>query len=498
MRLLHERKRLAALLRVGNRTGRLRKQRRTTPDVDKVLPETTAWYKMYVSNPKLEQDKFHKTFRNRFRLPYKCFKELLEKITDPDHAWSVKFKRWLNINPVNRKRPSPVSLLLLGVLRYMGRGWMFDDIEEATGIDAEVIRCFYHCFLNFGSTHLYSFYVNSPENAAEAQEHMKEMEDAGFHGCVGSMDATHVKMDMCCHGLQTANLGYKMPFAARTYNITVNHRRKILSSTCGHPSRWNDKCLVRFDEFATKLRNGEIMDDNFFNLYKYDDDGNAVSVRYRGAWIMVDGGYLQWSSTVPPFKDSNNAHEIRWSKWLESMRKDVECTFGILKGRWRVLKSGVRTHGTESCDRVWLTCCALHNWLLESDGLDQPWDNSYNAVSSSWTGNSGEFHDHDVPLAVRNLNQSIGQLHRTFDTSGMGRGNDAPLMGNSGYAEEDSDDCYDANDMVEEDGTFIVRKMGLKTFQSCLVEHFRILFESNLIKWPSRNADRNTALLNLN
>jgi hypothetical protein len=80
----------------------------------------------------------------------------------------------------------------------------------------------------------------------------------------------------------------------------------------------------------------------------------------------------------------------------------------------------------------------------------------------------------------------------------MGRGNDAPLMGNSGYAEEDSDDCYDANDMVEEDGTFIVRKMGLKTFQSCLVEHFRILFESNLIKWPSRNADRNTALLNLN
>ena len=77
MRLLHERKRLAALLRVGNRTGRLRKQRRTTPDVDKVLPETTAWYKMYVSNPKLEQDKFHKTFRNRFRLPYKMMMEML-------------------------------------------------------------------------------------------------------------------------------------------------------------------------------------------------------------------------------------------------------------------------------------------------------------------------------------------------------------------------------------------------------------------------------------
>jgi hypothetical protein len=33
--------------------------------------------------------------------------------------------------------------------------------------------------------------------------------------------------------------------------------------------------------------------------------------------------------------------EIQWSKLLESMRKDVKCTFGILKERWRILKSGM-------------------------------------------------------------------------------------------------------------------------------------------------------------
>jgi hypothetical protein len=26
--------------------------------------------------------------------------------------------------------------------------------------------------------------------------------------------------------------------------------------------------------------------------------------------------------------------------------------------------------GVESADHVWLTCCALHNMLLEVDGLD--------------------------------------------------------------------------------------------------------------------------------
>ena len=25
-------------------------------------------------------------------------------------------------------------------------------------------------------------------------------------------------------------------------------------------------------------------------------------------------------------------------------------------------------------DKVWLTCCALHNWLLDIDGLDKDWD----------------------------------------------------------------------------------------------------------------------------
>ena len=74
------------------------------------------------------------------------------------------------------------------------------------------------------------------------------------------------------------------------------------------------------------------------------------------------------------------------------------------------------------------------------------------------------FHGHDVPLAVQNLNQSVGHLHRTFNTSGMGCGNDVPLMDDSGYAEEDNDNGYDANGMIEEDGTFIVRKMGLNMF----------------------------------
>jgi hypothetical protein len=45
----------------------------------KVLPATAShWYKLYVSNPALNDKKFHKKFRLRFRMPYQQYLEILE------------------------------------------------------------------------------------------------------------------------------------------------------------------------------------------------------------------------------------------------------------------------------------------------------------------------------------------------------------------------------------------------------------------------------------
>jgi hypothetical protein len=44
------------------------------------------------------------------------------------------FMRWRDRNDNSGKkktRVSPIELLLLGSLRYLGRGWTFDDLEES-------------------------------------------------------------------------------------------------------------------------------------------------------------------------------------------------------------------------------------------------------------------------------------------------------------------------------------------------------------------------------
>ena len=111
-------------------------------------------------------------------------------------------------------------------------------------------------------------------------------------------------------------------------------------------------------------------------------------VTYKGVYVIVYNGYLNWSCTVPPFTATSNVDEIRWSKWLESMCKDVKCTFGILKGRWRILKAGVRIHGVDGVDDVWLACCELHYWLLDIDGLNGAWE--HGVPMSNWEGPMGD------------------------------------------------------------------------------------------------------------
>ena len=160
------------------------------------------WYKFYVRNFYINQDvKLVKAFHNRFRLPYPQFLELVEDIRSNN-----LFDRWCG-HKSNNKKVLPVELLLLGSLRYLCRGWTFDVCEESTAIDKDVHRTFFNVFLEFGSTVLYKKWVLTPVNLPKAMLNMKEYIVAGFPGCVGSSDCTHIVTDRCEYNLKNNHLG---------------------------------------------------------------------------------------------------------------------------------------------------------------------------------------------------------------------------------------------------------------------------------------------------
>ena len=62
--------------------------------------------------------------------------------------------------------------------------------------------------------------------------------------------------------------------------------------------------------------------------------------------------------------------EWAWTQKIWSVRKDVECTFGILKNRFRILKTPMLFHDKATIDDIFWTCCVLHNMLLDHDEIE--------------------------------------------------------------------------------------------------------------------------------
>ena len=56
-----------------------------------------------------------------------------------------------------------------------------------------------------------------------------------------------------------------------------------------------------------------------------------------------------------------------WSARIESVRKGIECTFGILKIRFRILWSKIQFQKQIYVDNCSMCCCILHNMNLHDD-----------------------------------------------------------------------------------------------------------------------------------
>ena len=115
-------------------------------------------------------------------------------------------------------------------------------------------------------------------------------------------------------------------------------------------------------------------------------------------------------------------------------------------------------------------CCALHNYLLEVDGLDVSWEMGH---QSEYEGRLGELSSNDLqhlPPELRN---------RGFYLSSMGRGNDYYEGGEAPIADDRNEVPLDCEQVR------YVHKLPLEYFRSKLVEHFDIQFKRQEIEWPS-------------
>ena len=141
----------------------------------------------------------------------------------------------------------------------------------------------------------------------------------------------------------------------------------------------------------------------------------------------MDGGYHKWRVLQAVEKNNSTEWGSRFSKLLESIRKDVENVFGILKGRFRILMGKIDLADKADIDAIFFSACILHNMLLKDDGWSERhldpnfWTEAPCDNAPAWTS--------AIKVAMMDDDDDEGTGPNQRDYSGVGAVPGAPARG---------------------------------------------------------------------
>ena len=417
--------------------------RRTYPKED---PKTSSWYKRYVVDAnKTWRDLSHphgKLFMRRFTLPFTAIHEIIAKIRTPAHSF------WSENNDAFGRPCVPLELLVLGCHRMLARNSTYDCLAEATYISEEVHRKFSKLYFEWYARVVFPSVCFLP-SVEDMKTSSKEYELAGFPATISSVDVVHQRLWSCASNLKNAATG-KEHFSSLGFEVHCNHRLDILGATVGFWGSVGDKSIISFDGTMNQIRRGKYADIQY-KIYSGVQDEKII---LRDVHTINDNGYHYWRYIMEPSKYSRTNDEADWSELLESLRKDIDRLFGIIKQMFAIIKYGCRITEKEEADNVFLTCLAIYQQkknLFQVYG--QPWELTYAGIMEGAIDQEGAQH----PINRMRMEAAAFEL-------GLG---------------EDQEVAPGGADDAERDMNHDERKKALIT-------HFKVMKSKKEIVWPSQ------------
>jgi len=323
----------------------------------------------HVSDPTKTQGR---EFRRKFRVPFPVFEDIVSKCKETDEpAFNYSEKDAVG------QRSVPLELKVLAVLRMLADGLKFGTGSElANYMTLTTLNAFFKTFNSLFRKHYQGAFIKVPEGA-DLLRIMKDYIRLGLPGCVGSIDATFIPWERCSAILRNLCDGDKG--VGLLYNVVVSHTREVLSVSNGFYSTISDKISVKYDEFIQLLKENEIGENvSYTILLPTDVEGEYEELDLSSFYVIADGGYLDIPQIIRGFEASGEKVKYKFSDWIASVRKDVECFFGILKMRFRFLKNPITLQNKVDLDNAFVTCCIINNMILRHDGLNTLWEDGVN------------------------------------------------------------------------------------------------------------------------
>ncbi|XP_071688609.1 uncharacterized protein [Rutidosis leptorrhynchoides] len=126
--------------------------------------------------------------------------------------------------------------------------------------------------------------------------------------------------------------------------------------------------------FGPTGSNNDINVLNQFDLFKelLEDRAPLCNYMVNGkhftkGYYLADGIYPDWTTLVKSFKSTVEPKTSKFKRYQEAARKDIECAFGVLQGRFAIIKSPARQFYIEKIQSIMYTCVILHNMITEDN-----------------------------------------------------------------------------------------------------------------------------------
>ena len=175
----------------------------------------------------------------------------------------------------------------------------------------------------------------------------------------------------------------------------------------------NDKISVKYSEFLELIKQLIIGKDIKYKLRTGPGPNDVIEL--KAIFLIADGGYISWPEIMCGFGQSSEPLKYRFTDWVASVRKDVECLFGILKIRFAHLKRPSHFLTSKLIRAIFVTCCILNNMILRYDGLNNLWESNVNwdvYNEADMDADEVDVNDLDDPCMPERYNPSVTQVAR--------------------------------------------------------------------------------------
>lgn len=335
----------AVVLRRRNRRRRYRM--RIAPYAWQLPRPVQSWFDIHYNDLTIPDSHF----RRLMRMNRNTFNVILNTLGP----------RLVRQNSIFRDCLPPCKVLALGIYRlahgntYVSMAPTF-CVGKSTTIEA--VQDVVNALFDIRQDH-----IKWPETLAEVEESISTFDAlSSLPNIVGAIDGSHIPIK----APDESAVDYFSRYQEYDFIIqgVANGKKLFIDFACGFPGSMHDARVCRLSNIFSEAEQGNILTQPIVNVNNHN----------LGPYLVGDSAYPLSPWLIKPYPEgTQDPNEIAFNRELSSARVQVECAFGILKGRWRILQKRLDSK-IQFAIKTAVACAVLHNICLRN-GDD--WDDEY-------------------------------------------------------------------------------------------------------------------------